>query len=121
MTGSTRGQALSGGLVICTIVAHNYLPQARVLARSVEKHHPDARFVVCVVDHPDEVKKTSLDWCELLTVGDIEFGPIGWRRMATMYDVTEFATSVKPFVLRHLVDQADCVLYLDPDIELFDN
>ena len=39
--------------------------------------------------------------------------------MASMYDVTEFATSVKPFALRQLLRSYDCVFYIDPDIKVF--
>ena len=40
--------------------------------------------------------------------------------MAVIYDVTEFATALKPWLLEHLLDQgADAVLYLDPDIRIF--
>ncbi len=42
-----------------------------------------------------------------------------WHRMATIYDVTEFSTALKPFVLRHLLaEEPGPIVYLDPDIEV---
>ena len=37
----------------CTIVSKNYLPFARVLARSYVEHHPGVRFFVLLVDRVD--------------------------------------------------------------------
>ena len=34
----------------CTIIARNYLAQARVLAETFREHHPDGRFFVLVID-----------------------------------------------------------------------
>ena len=40
----------SGALAACTIVSKNYLPFARVLARSFRAQHPEAPFFVLLVD-----------------------------------------------------------------------
>ena len=43
------------------------------------------------------------------------------HRMATIYEITEFATSMKPWLLEHLLDRGEeSVLDLDPDIGVFD-
>jgi hypothetical protein len=55
----------------------------------------------------------------VIPVTDIDLGPDGFADMAMIYDVTEFATSVKPYALRHLLQQHECVLYIDPDIKVF--
>ena len=107
------------GLVACTIVAHNYLPLARVVARSFLDHHPNGRFVVVIVDRPLEARSIDGECFEVLPITDIDFGAEGFEYMATSYGVTEFATAVKPFALRHLVREASCVLYLDPDIRVY--
>jgi glycosyltransferase involved in cell wall biosynthesis len=89
---------------------------ARLVARSFLSHHPNARFVVAVVDRPIETRMLTDEAFEVLPLLEVDFGDEGFEYMATTYDVTEFATSVKPFLLRQLVKTADCVLYLDPDI-----
>ena len=103
----------------CTIVAHNYLPQARILAQSFREHHPESTFYIVVVDRPVEARLIQDDGYKVLPITEIDFGDEGFEHMAAIYDVTEFATSVKPFALRQLVQKHDCVFYIDPDIKLF--
>jgi len=103
----------------CTIVAHNYLPLARIAARSFLNHHPESSFYIVIVDRPTETRQIREDGIEIVPVTEIDFGAEGYCNMATIYDVTEFATSVKPFALKHLLQFHDCVLYLDPDIKVF--
>lgn len=103
----------------CTIVAHNYLPQARILAESFRKFHPDSTFYIVIVDRPIEARLVQSDDFQVVPITDIDFGTEGFGLMAAIYDVTEFATSVKPFVLKQLVESHDCVFYIDPDIKVF--
>ncbi|QRP45926.1 FkbM family methyltransferase [Amycolatopsis sp. FDAARGOS 1241] len=107
------------GTTACTIVARNYVPAARVLARSYLEHHPGDGFVIAVIDAPrDEV--TELD-DGIRVVGPAAFGidEDDYLRMATAYSVTELATSVKPYLLRELLKTSGVAMYIDPDIELF--
>ena len=102
----------------CTIVARNYLPQARVLARSFREHHPGVPFTVLIIDDP--APAASAEEFAVLWLSDIGLEPGEAERMALMYDVTEFATAVKPWLLRRLLRSGpDVVLYFDPDIEIF--
>jgi glycosyltransferase involved in cell wall biosynthesis len=103
----------------CTIVARNYLPRARVLAGSLRRHHPDVTLWVLVID---------AEWTEWadeepfsgLSLDDVGLGgPLG-REMAAVYSILEFSTSVKPWLLTHLLERTGApVLYFDPDIEIF--
>ncbi len=112
-------EAITAPLVACTIVAHNYLPLARVLANSFLAQHPHATFLVAVIDHPILTRTLDKERFEVLAITDIDFGAEGYEAMATCYDVTEFATSVKPFLLRQLLKTFECVVYLDPDIYVY--
>lgn len=107
-------------MLIATIVARNYLPQARVLARSFREHHPDGRVVVLVVDAPGEGLRDDEPF-EVVTPGELPVDTRELQRMATTYDVLELSTALKPFLLRHLlVDRGEpAVTYLDPDIQVF--
>jgi glycosyltransferase involved in cell wall biosynthesis/SAM-dependent methyltransferase len=104
---------------ICTIIARNYLAQARVLARSFKEVHPDGNIAVLVIDDPAGYIDPSAERFELLTIHDI--GLPDAERMAAFYDIMEFSTAVKPWLLRTLLDRPgyDSVSYLDPDIQVF--
>ncbi len=101
---------------ICTIVAKNYLPAARVLGASVKAWHAQARFVTLVVDSNgcDEAEEF-----EVLGLADVGIESDEALRMAAIYDVTEFCTAVKPWLLRALLGTSDVVAYLDPDIKVY--
>lgn len=103
----------------CTIVAHNYLPLAKIVARSFKQHHPESAFYIVVIDRPSEARSINEPGIHIVPITDIDFGSEGFGLMATIYDVTEFATSVKPFALKHLLKSHECVLYLDPDIKVY--
>ena len=106
-------------MLITTVVARNYLPQARVLARSFLRHHPDGRVVVLVLDAPGDGLRPDEPF-EILVPADLF--PSGerreLRRMIGIYDVVELATALKPHLLRHLVVTRGepAATYLDPDI-----
>jgi glycosyltransferase involved in cell wall biosynthesis len=109
-------------VLITTVVARNYLPQARVLARSFLDHHPRGRVVVLVLDAPGDGLRSDEPF-EVLAPDDL-FPPSQrreLRRMMAIYQVVELATALKPFLLRHLVvDRGEpSATYLDPDIAVF--
>lgn len=104
---------------ICTIAARNYLPRVKVLAESFRLTHPDGIFDLCVVDDiNDEVE--SEDGINLIRLGDLSLDENQLRLMAIFYDITEFSTALKPWVMEAALKRVPGpVLYLDPDIEVF--
>ncbi|MGI8945081.1 MAG: glycosyltransferase [Thermoleophilaceae bacterium] len=105
---------------ICTIIAKNYVPFARVLARSLAEQRPGARCFTLVIDEPRGYIDPAEEPFELVEIADLEIPR--FDRMAAMYDVLELSTAVKPWLLRHLIERrgVERVAYLDPDIRLFD-
>jgi hypothetical protein len=104
----------------CTIIARNYLAQARVLARSFFEHHPDGSFSVLVIDAETPPLLRAEDRFRVLVPLQIGFDEAEFHRLATIYDVMELATAVKPQLLKFLLaDGAPAVTYFDPDIEIF--
>jgi hypothetical protein len=105
----------------CTIVARNYLAHARVLARSYAAHHDGERLAVLVVDAEVGPPLRSADEpFDVIRPSELPLDPVEYRRMATIYDVMELSTAVKPWLLQLLLDRgAPSALYLDPDIEIF--
>lgn len=107
-------------MVACTIIARNYLPQARVLARSFEREHELSTLFVLVVDDADGVIDGAKEPFTLVRPAELDLPQ--FHQMATMYDVTELCTALKPAILMHVLARTDgAVTYLDPDIEIFDS
>ena len=102
-----------------TIVARNYLPQARVLAATFREHHPGATFTTLVIDGTEADRHDPAG--AILLVDDLGLPRAEWRPMAAMYTVMEFATALKPAALRHVLRSAEpgeAVAYIDPDIQV---
>lgn len=104
----------------CTIIAKNYVAQARVLARSFEEHHPESRLSVLVIDDIAGYINPDDEPFRLLTPAQINCDV--FDVMAARYDVIELSTAVKPWLLRSLLAEgAPAVTYLDPDIRIYDS
>ena len=104
---------------ICTIAARNYLPFVRTLATSFKEVHPDGRVSALIFDDVDCVVGSDEPF-EVLRLTDLTERVDELHRMAMIYDVTEFATALKPWLLETLLGRgSDAVLYLDPDIQVF--
>ncbi|MBA3746694.1 MAG: FkbM family methyltransferase, partial [Solirubrobacterales bacterium] len=106
---------------ICTIIAANYAPFARVLAESFREHHPDGRVFVLVIDDIEGFLDPATEPFEIVRPGHLSIAQ--FDRMAALYNVLELSTAVKPWLLRHLLDErgAETLAYLDPDIQIFDS
>lgn len=115
----TARRVRSRAVYACTIVAQNYLPAARVLATSFLEHHPSSSFTVLLLDATAEERPS--EGFEVLSPYEIGIPRDEVRRMAMIYDVKEFATAVKPWLLETLLvrGSGDAVVYFDPDIEIF--
>jgi len=106
----------------CTIIARNYLPLARVLGTSFRQHHPDGVLTVLVFDDVDKQLTGADEPFDVVHIDDLGDDVPELYRLAAMYDVTEFATALKPWLLEMLLRRgAPSVLYIDPDIQIFDS
>lgn len=114
-------------VIAATIVARNYLAQARVLSASFVAHHPGAEFVTLVIDGTETDRTTAGTTGAVCLPSDIGFAEGEWQQMAGVYTVVEFATAVKATFLRHLLDTGagtvcepgGAVCFLDPDIVVY--
>jgi glycosyltransferase involved in cell wall biosynthesis len=106
----------------CTIVARNYLAQARVMAASFTRYHPDGEVVVLLVDDEDGTTATTGEPFTCVRLHDIGLGREEVGILATAYDVLELSTAVKPALLRWLLAGGlrTHAVYLDPDVKIFD-
>lgn len=105
---------------VCTIIAHNYIAQARVLARSFVAHHTDVTFHTLVIDG-DEADRGLTGLGAVVLPGDLGIDDEVLDAMRVMYDVMEFATALKPAILMYLHRAgALSATYFDPDIRVYD-
>src|SRR5690348_12187490 len=88
---------------ICTVVARNYLPHARVLARSYARHNHGEPCSVLLLDDPQRTVEDASEPFEVLRPEEI--GIERFEGMAAMYDLRELAAVLKPALLRHLLDR----------------
>jgi len=103
-----------------TIVARNYLAQASVLARSFHEHNPEFPFHILVIDGDESDRNCLGTSTQIVLPSDLPIDTTEWHAMATIYDVLEFATSIKPKFLEFLLsDNYSSAIYLDPDIQVF--
>lgn len=125
LSGAERHSGISSsgkGLYIFTAAAFNYFPKAKLLARSVREHLPDAHLCMALSDvRPAgfNIKKYGFD--SVVAADDLDSEIPNLESWIFRHDVMELSTAIKPFVLNRLLDLPDCaaVLFLDPDCYLF--
>jgi len=76
-------------------------------------------FFILIVDKKDlnfnkDKKIKNLIWSEDLSIKK-------YNALAFKYDILEFNTALKPFLMMHLLNTYEYCIYLDPDIEMFDS
>ncbi len=103
---------------IFTIVSKNYLALARTLMASVKQFYPNNPLYVCLADKIDgyfDPKKESFQVIEAEKLSIPDF-----KNFAFRYEIIEFNTAVKPYMIQWLFNNTSCdsVVYLDPDILL---
>jgi len=107
---------------VFTLCSTNYLAQARVLGDSLLRWNPGIRFVVGLVDRLETRLPGVIpeEW-EVLEVEQL--GIAAFDEMCRRYDILELNTAVKPFYFQHFLksDRVERVIYLDPDIMVFDS
>jgi hypothetical protein len=102
---------------VFTIVSRNYFAYARTLGDSLRASNPDLEFNVLVVDRKDPAFEAQhpdwrITWVEDLGIPD-------FTHIAFKYDILELNTNVKPTFAKRLLDRHDKVVYLDPDIFVY--
>jgi hypothetical protein len=100
-----------------------YLDRARVLAETLRKFHPDWMLWLCLSDREPpglDFDIASEDFDRLVRIE--ELGIADLDQWVFGHNVVELCTAVKGPMLWYLLEQgARKVIYLDPDIALFDS
>jgi hypothetical protein len=110
---------------VFTSITLNYLPKARILAKSVKRFHPDWIFHVVISDKIDarynlgsEIDLEQEPFDNVIWVDDLGIeNQVQWIFMHT---VVEISTAVKGTAfVKFAEQQVGKVIYLDPDIAVF--
>lgn len=104
---------------VFTIASKNYLAYARTLMNSVAEIHPEYRRYLCLADEVNGFFDPSKENFEVIQSNSI--GIDTFHDMSIRYDIMEFNTAVKPFMIEWLFENTDLevVIYLDPDIQVY--
>jgi hypothetical protein len=107
-------------VTVFTSATASYLPNARILAKSLADVHPDWWFVLLFNDVvPDGINWAKEPFDEVFFA---HWLPIPqFRRWAFGQNVVEFCTATKGMMATHLLDDRhpEAVIYLDPDTVVF--
>ncbi|MCW4782450.1 hypothetical protein [Enterobacter chuandaensis] len=106
-----------------TIVAQNYLGYALTLYKSMSESNSNIDFRIYIADGLDEIVKDKITAEYAVELVDaLTISPDLFLKMGFYYDVTEYCTSIKPFVINSLFNEGyDKVCYIDPDIYVYKN
>lgn len=102
----------------CTILTSNYLPKALTLAESLRRHEDGARLKILLVDVSRYADLPSHEGVDFYSTAVLEISEREMLQRATIYELVELATSVKPLYLKALLADAEAAVYLDPDTYL---
>jgi glycosyltransferase involved in cell wall biosynthesis len=98
-----------------TIIAHNYIKYAVLLARSYKEQHPDHEFYTIFIDNRmvENEHFVGVNIDEIDTIPNLSY-------LKFKYTILEFSTAVKPFVLSWFGKRnPGTIAYIDPDIYLY--
>ena len=102
-----------------TIIAKNYLAQARVLMAAIEEHHPGAPRLVVLACEPEGCFDPEHEPFRMIRSSDLDLPDSRWFHFR--YDTLELMTAVKPFAMRKALQMlgVESVIYLDADMRLY--
>lgn len=104
---------------VCTIAFDNYLPFVRILAKSLRAHNGEMPLFVLLIPEGDLAECGGLDDLNILRLTELAIPAL--ERMTRTYDRKQLSASLKPVLLRHLLQKGwDAVIFLDADILVTD-
>jgi hypothetical protein len=94
---------------VCNIA---YLSKAMVLASSLHQHQKVSLNII-IFDSRREIYNipnfVNIFWIDEFNINNLS-------QLAFKYDITEFSTSLKPWLALHFLEHSNEVIFLDPDI-----
>lgn len=110
-------------LNIVTIVAKNYLAQARTLVNSFKKYHPEGQAFVLFADRIDGYFDPSTENFVLIEIDELRSEITNLEAFCFQYSILELSTALKPYVLKYIFKKYNIskLAYFDPDILITEN
>jgi hypothetical protein len=107
-------------LAIGTVVAKNYLPFARVLAKSLQRYHPEIPFFVALADEVDGYFDPAAEPFHIVTLADLGIPEL--KRFTFHYSRLPLVVATKSYLLGYLLDRGfETAIFLDADILVLGN
>lgn len=103
---------------VFTIASRNYFAFVRTLMNSLEKSNPEWIRNVVVVDEIGEEFESIPRNFNLISLDELNLPDP--EKMKFRYTIMEFNTAVKPFAILKLFEEYDRVIYIDPDIYVYE-
>lgn len=106
-----------------TSITANYWAKARVLCKSLKKYNNQAKFILAISDSiPDFIEINEEPFDEIVESANL----FRIKNKDTFYfkhTLTELCTAIKPMMALDILqrDDAEGVIYLDPDIAVFNS
>jgi hypothetical protein len=88
-------------VVACTVVAKSHLSHARVLARSLKRHHPEIPFVTLLADEIDGYFEPVFEPFGLFELAELEIPRI--QRLKFQYSQQPLSYAATPYLLARLL------------------
>lgn len=105
-----------------TSITTNYVPKARVLAQTLKRHNPTFKFIVFMAETiPAHLHEIEPCFDEIIHISQLDIENL--QQWLFSHSVVEICTAIKGQALCELLARPDCeqVLYIDPDIAVFDS
>jgi glycosyltransferase involved in cell wall biosynthesis/SAM-dependent methyltransferase len=117
------GLEMEDVLNIVTIVAKNYLAQARTLVNSFKKYHPEGQAFVLFADRIDGYFDPSTENFVLIEIDELRSEITNLEAFCFQYSILELSTALKPYVLKYIFKKYNIskLAYFDPDILITEN
>lgn len=109
---------MATSVTYCTILSTNYLPKALALAESLRRHQDGAVLRILFTDIAHDDGLPELEGVVPLSTSSLGLPDRTLLDLAMGYDLVEFATAVKPLLLKRMLEDTEQVFYLDPDTYL---
>ena len=103
--------------IFFTVTNYSYLNKALALKKSFKEFNPNINFKIYLFEEKTSIPPNKFENEYELTS---EMNIPDYYNLAFKYDVVEFTTSLKPYLTLQLLNKFNKVVFLDPDVFVFD-